>query len=123
MEGERFMDLVLQTSQIIRDMKLIQTGDKVVVAVSGGPDSMALLHVLHRLSVTQHYRLIVAHVNHQFRIEESEFEAQAVEQYAKELGVPFYGTAIDVPAYIRKHGGNTQAAARELRYGFLHDIA
>src|SRR5690554_2230387 len=103
MEGEGRMDLVLQTSQIVRDEKLIESGDKVVVAVSGGPDSMALLHVLHRLSITQHYRLIVAHVNHQFLIAESVLEAQAVEQYAKELGVPFFGTAIDVPAHIRKY--------------------
>jgi tRNA(Ile)-lysidine synthase len=123
MKGDRHMDLVLQTAQTIREERLLQAGDKVVVAVSGGPDSMALLHVLHRLSIVQEYQLIVAHVNHQFRGAESDLEAEAVERYADELGIPFCGIAIDVPAYVREHGGNTQAAARELRYGYLHDIA
>jgi tRNA(Ile)-lysidine synthase len=123
MEGVRNMDLVLQTAQTIRDEKLLHTGDIVVVAVSGGPDSMALLHILHRLSTNEQYRLAVAHVNHQFRGLESDLEAVAVQQYAEGLGIPFHGIAIDIPAYIRQHGGNAQAVARELRYRYLHDIA
>ncbi len=117
------MDLVLQTAQTIRDEKLLSSGAIVVIAVSGGPDSMALLHVMHRLSSAQNYKLIVAHVNHQFRGAESEQEAEAVEEYARTLSIPFRGTAIDVPAYVRKHGGNTQAAARQLRYQYLHEVA
>ncbi len=117
------MDLVLQTAQTIRDERLLTAGDKLVVAVSGGPDSMALLHVLNRLASAEEYQLIVAHVNHQFRGAESDIEAEAVEQYARGLSIPFFGVAIDVPAYVRKHGGNTQAAARHLRYQYLHEIA
>jgi len=117
------MDLILQTARTIREEQLLKSGDKLVVAVSGGPDSMALLHVMYRLSTAQNYSLIVAHVNHKFRGEESAREAETVKAYANELGIPFHGAAIDVPAYVREHGGNTQAAARELRYQFLHEVA
>lgn len=117
------MDLVLQTAQTIHEKGLLSPGDKLVIAVSGGPDSMALLHVMHRLSLANDYHLVVAHVNHQFRGAESDREAEAVEQYADKLSIPFCGIAIDVPAYVREHGGNTQAAARELRYRYLHEIA
>jgi tRNA(Ile)-lysidine synthase len=119
----RHMDLVLQTAQTIHEERLLSSGDKLVIAVSGGPDSMALLHVMYHLSIAHGYHLLVAHVNHMFRGAESDREAETVEQYAAELSIPFCGVAIDVPAYVREHGGNTQAAARELRYRYLHEMA
>src|SRR5690554_5229547 len=123
MEGVRRMDLVVQTARTIHEEGLLHSGDKVIVAVSGGPDSMALLHVLHRLSEAYNYHLIVAHVNHQLRGAESDQEAEGVERYASMLHIPFHGIAIDVPAHVQEHGGNTQAAAREHRYEYLHNIA
>jgi tRNA(Ile)-lysidine synthase len=117
------MDLVEQTERTIREEKLLQPGDKLVCAVSGGPDSMALAHVLYRLSIVHHYHLIAVNINHKIRGAESDEEAEVVEQFAAELGIPFCGRSIDVPAYVREHGGNTQAVARELRYLFLQETA
>jgi tRNA(Ile)-lysidine synthase len=99
-------------------------GDTIVVAVSGGPDSMALLHVLHYLAAPERYRLklIVAHVNHGFR-EESHEEAHMVARVAGELGLPCEMTKINMPAIIQHTGMNGQAAAREQRYAFLHHVA
>lgn len=98
-------------------------GDTIVVAVSGGPDSMALMHLLHSVSSEQELTLIAAHVNHGFRGEESERELQAVARYAQSLGIPCETATLDMPSYIEENRLNLQAAAREKRYEFLHDAA
>ncbi|GAA3411722.1 tRNA lysidine(34) synthetase TilS [Paenibacillus hodogayensis] len=94
-----------------------------MVAVSGGPDSMALLHVLARLAAKWRFGLIAAHVNHGFRVEESREEERIVAAYADSLGIPCDIGRFDLPAYIAGSGDNAQAAAREKRYAFLHDTA
>ncbi|WP_260115400.1 tRNA lysidine(34) synthetase TilS [Paenibacillus hexagrammi] len=107
----------------IREHQLIKRGNAVVVAVSGGPDSVALLHILFVLSGKYDWKLIVGHVNHSFRGAESDAEADYVAGLAAELGLPCEVGVIDMPAYIEEHGANTQAAAREKRYEFLHGVA
>lgn len=106
-----------------REEGLWQPGDTVVVAVSGGPDSMALLHMLWRLREPDQLQLAVAHVNHGFRPEESQREAEAVRQLSLQLGIPCEAASIDMPAYLAKTGKNPQLAARERRYAFLHEVA
>lgn len=98
-------------------------GETVVAAVSGGPDSMALLHLLHQISVKQDLRLICAHVNHGLRPEESAAEAKQVRAAAERLGIRFELGEPDVIGYKKRHGLGTQAAARELRYRFLIETA
>lgn len=117
------MELIRKAEQTIKLEKLFEPGDRIVVAVSGGPDSMALLHLLHRLSLHWEWQLVAGHVNHQFRKQESEREAEFVSNWAKELGVPCEVGVIDVPTYIRETGDNAQNAAREKRFGFLSEVA
>lgn len=117
------MELMRQVENSIRTEGLIRAGERIVVAVSGGPDSMALLHVLFVLSKPYHLQLVAAHVNHCFRGEESDLEAETVRRYAAELGIPCEIGRIDVPAYIQETGMNAQAAARTKRYGFLFETA
>lgn len=117
------MDLVEKVEQTIVKESLLQPGDSIVVAVSGGPDSIALLHILFLLSGKWKWRLAVAHVNHLFRPGESGREADFVRDFAGSLGLPCEIGVIDVPAYIRETGTNPQAAAREKRYRFLVDAA
>jgi tRNA(Ile)-lysidine synthase len=102
---------------------LWQPGDTIVAAVSGGPDSMALLHMLHAISQEQGLTLIAAHVNHGFRGEESDRELATVKAYAASLTVPCEAVTLDLPTYIEENRLNLQAAARERRYAFLHEIA
>ena len=93
--------------------------DTIIVAVSGGPDSVALLHIMHEIS--QHHmplKLICAHVHHGFRVESDE-EALMVERMAAKLDIPFVMEAVDVPAYMIESGKGTQEAARDKRYEFL----
>jgi tRNA(Ile)-lysidine synthase len=115
--------LVAAVEQRIKEEKLIEPGDGVVVAVSGGPDSVALLHVLFSLSGSYGWKLVVAHVNHQFRGDESDSEAAFVVELANRLGLPYEIGDIDVPAYIEETSLNGQVAAREKRYAFLHEVA
>nr|WP_231571339.1 hypoxanthine phosphoribosyltransferase [Paenibacillus sp. VKM B-2647] len=95
------------------------------MAVSGGPDSVALLHVLFALSKRPEWgwRLVVAHVEHGFRGAESAAEADYVGELAAELGLPFALKRLNMPAELAAAGGNAQALARERRYEFLHETA
>lgn len=98
-------------------------GGSVVAAVSGGPDSMALLHLLKVMSQLEPFKIVVAHVNHQFRGAESDAEAEMVRRTAGEWGIPFETAELALPAYIADTGMNSQSAAREKRYEFLKKVA
>ncbi len=98
-------------------------GNTVLVAVSGGPDSVCLLRVLHRLSASLGINLHVAHLDHMFRGKESADEALFVAELARQLGLPSTIEKIDVPAFCRVRGLPAQAGAREVRYGFLSRAA
>lgn len=117
------MDLSMQLHRIIEQDKLFAPGDRIVVAVSGGPDSTALLHLLFLLSARWGWSLLAAHANHGFRPEESEREAELVASQVKALGVPLAYRKLEVPARLTETGGNPQDVARELRYRFLIDTA
>ncbi|QJC50224.1 tRNA lysidine(34) synthetase TilS [Paenibacillus albicereus] len=105
------------------DERLWEPGDTVLVAVSGGPDSMALLHAVHMLSPQLGVRVAAAHADHGFRPEASAREAGTVRRYCAGLGIPCETAELDVPAHLAEHGGNKQAEARRLRYRFLLEAA
>jgi tRNA(Ile)-lysidine synthetase-like protein len=96
---------------------------RVVVAVSGGPDSLCLLHALHALRDDLRLQLHVAHLDHAFRGDESAAEAAFVATFARQLGLPATVERRDVPALVAHDGVNAQAAARAVRYGFLAEVA
>lgn len=108
-------------AEIIRH-KMVQPGDLVVVGVSGGPDSVALLHVLYCLRDELGISLHVAHLNHMFRGEEAEEDASFVQDLAAKLGIPCTVEERDVPAYARKNHLSSEVAAREARYRFFRDV-
>jgi tRNA(Ile)-lysidine synthase len=113
------MDLEARVRLAAERDGLWRPGDTILAAVSGGPDSTALLHLLWRLSGECGFALAAAHVNHGFRGEESEREAAFVRRLCEELGVPLDAVEYDLPSYIEETGMNAQAAAREKRYAFL----
>ena len=95
-----------------------------VVAVSGGPDSSALLHCLCRLKERHQLLLHVAHLNHNFRGEEAYGDARFVSDLARELGLDATVEERDVLAYQQQRRiSSFEQAARELRYSFLADVA
>lgn len=117
---EEWLEKVARTAA---EERLWTRGDTIVVGVSGGPDSVALLHTLHELAPRDDLTLIAAHVDHGFRGEESALEAEQVRVMARELGIPCESTYIDLPAYIEETGMNAQSAAREKRYAYFREIA
>lgn len=98
-------------------------GIAVLAAVSGGPDSMALLHLLRTMAEDTPFTIVVAHANHQFRGAESDAEEQLVGSVAGRWGLPFVSAALNVPGYMEETGMNAQSAARERRYRFLREAA
>ena len=93
--------------------------DLLVVAVSGGPDSLALLHALARTRRETSLGLHVAHLDHGLRGEESKADAAFVSKTCRGLGIDLTSDAVDTGAYRRAHRLSLEDAARRLRYGFL----
>lgn len=114
---------VKKAEKTIRSEGLLAAGERCVVALSGGPDSMALLHVLAQLAPSLGVSLVVAHVDHGLRPEEAEAEARLVREAAKELGLVCECGQVDVVACAREQGLSREHAARYLRYGFLQEVA
>ncbi len=114
---------VAEVQACIEAHAMLSPGAKVVVAVSGGADSMALLCALFQLRSVYDLTLMVAHINHQLRGAEAEQDALFVEQQAVRLGLPFYQTRVDVKALQRSSGMSLQHAARQLRYRFFHALS
>lgn len=102
---------------------LLRAGDRVVVACSGGPDSLALLHILWRLRPELGIELAAAHVDHQLRGTAGQADACFVREFCAALGVPCSVAVVDVPACVRASGKSVEEAARELRYRCLHRAA
>ncbi len=102
---------------------LLPPGSTVVVGVSGGPDSLCLLHVLKRLQTEGGFILHVAHLNHQLRGAEADADAAFVAALADEWGLPVTVEACDVAAHARAGKISVEEAAREVRYAFLADVA
>lgn len=107
----------------IRHSHMLSPGDSVICAVSGGRDSMALLHLMLELQDTLSVTVSAAHFNHQLRGEESLRDAEFVWQHCKRLGIPVFMGQGDVAAYAKTHGLGTEAAARTLRYEFLESLS
>ena len=107
--------------QVVKENNLISQDDKIVVAVSGGPDSMTLLKLLNELKKEINFEIVVAHVNHKIR-KESEKEKIYVENYCKNITVPFYYLEKDVISESKEHKMGIEEYARKIRYEFFYKV-
>jgi len=115
--------LIPAIRQIIDRHSLLPYSGTVVVGVSGGPDSLCLLHALHSLAPEYGIALHVAHLNHQLRDTDSDQDAKYVAQLAAGWGLPRTIEARDVAAYAAENRLAIEEAARQMRYGFLAEVA
>lgn len=107
----------------IEKNQLIQAGDRLLVAVSGGPDSMALLHWLWQQRSKLHITVRAIHLNHQFRGAEAVEDQNYVEETCLAWGVPCSSKAMNVSLYAKEHKLSKQVAARECRYHYFEQVA
>ena len=113
---------VAKVKNFIRANGLISTGDSVLAAVSGGPDSVALVNALVALRSELGFRLSAAHVNHGLRVEAPE-EEQFVLALCERLGLRCVVGRVDTRAFAAQCRSSLEEAARELRHGFLAEQA
>ncbi len=111
---------VLET---IKKYNLIEDGDKLVLAVSGGPDSISMLDILNRIRQEGIlvFEICVAHVNHMIR-EEAKEDEEYVRKYCEKNGIDFYSKSIDVQKLANNNKVGTEEAGRLVRYKFFDEI-
>ena len=102
---------------------LIRPGDRILCAVSGGADSMCLLHVLYTNREALGISVFAAHYNHSLRGEESERDCAFVSEFCEEHQIPLRTGKGDVASYAASHALGIEEAARTLRYAFLEEAA
>lgn len=107
----------------INQHKLIEKGDKIIVAISGGPDSVCLLHALYILREEYEIDLYGAHLNHNFRGIEAQVDAQYVSNLCEDLNIVCFIKSLDVPGYARENSLSPEEAGRILRYDFFEEVA
>ena len=100
---------------------LWKPGQKILTAVSGGPDSLALLLAFHEVAAAENLTLGCCVVNHKIRKEAAE-EAEFVSAVCRDLEIPCYAETVDVPAFRKAHGGSLETVARNLRYESLRRV-
>jgi len=116
-------DLLETVRNTIDHYGLLPRGGTVVVGVSGGPDSLCLLHVLRALAPEYGMTPHVAHLNHQLRSTDADEDAAFVQRLAADWGLPCTVESRDVTAYAERERLAIEEAARQMRYGFLAEVA
>ncbi len=114
--------LIKKVCRSLQKFGMIGSGERVLVALSGGPDSVALTHALVELAATEVFELRLAHLNHQLREDGDADEAFCAELAAR-LDLPFSSHRIDVAAEAQRNGYSLEEQARISRYRFLSETA
>ncbi len=112
--------LVVRVAAFIRRHRLVDPNDKVVVAVSGGADSLALLHILRAIDLP--LRLLAVYIDHGLRPSETPEERTTIAGCCQALAVPFLARSVDVRDLAARDGRGLEEAARKLRYQALEEI-
>lgn len=110
-----------EVGSLIEETALFTSKDRLLVACSGGVDSMALLHFLLEYRKKRPIQIVVAHVDHMLRGEVSAADRRFVESFCREHGLLCVSTAIPIQQIIEAEGGNVQAVCRKERYRFFEE--
>ncbi|MDQ0216181.1 tRNA(Ile)-lysidine synthase [Oikeobacillus pervagus] len=116
------LDYERKVKEFIERHQIIKQGDRIVVGVSGGPDSLSLLHYLAKRQERYQIRVYAAHLDHMFRGQQSYEELQFVRNFCEDLHIPYVCDRIDVSSYMEESGTGLQEGARKVRYQFLKEV-
>ena len=106
----------------INKFNMLKQNDNILVALSGGADSVTLLHLLNSLKEYS-FNIWVCHVNHQIRGQEAQRDEDFVRRLCKNLSIPLFVETINVPELSRKNGKSLEEMAREVRYNIFNKLA
>ena len=115
------MELINEVEEFCIKKHLISSGDRIVVGVSGGPDSLCLLTLLNQMSKRYDFKLFVVHINHSLR-DEADFEEEYVKKYCEKLDIEFFSKKIDILKISKEEKRSTEEVAREKRYEFFYEV-
>jgi len=113
------IDKVMNT---IEKYQMLAKGDKVIAGVSGGPDSMCLLHVLLGIRESLAIDIVAAHVNHSLRGEDADKDADYVEEFCRSNNIKFEFIKVDVHKISIERGTSEETAGRDIRYEFFERL-
>ncbi len=111
-------ELLQETAGFVRDKLNIKSNESILLAVSGGIDSMVMCDIMRKLNLD----LAIAHCNFSLRAEESDGDEQFVRDYAEACSIRFYSKKFNTLEYGRINGLSVQMAARELRYNWFEEL-
>lgn len=117
------MEIFQKIKETIKKHSMLSGGEDVLVALSGGPDSVFLLHVLNNLKEELKLDLHALYIDHGLRPDETPLEIEFCKKLCETLKLPFITKAVDVKSFAKERAMNRQAAARELRYKSLEETA
>ena len=106
----------------IQKNNMIKDGESVLVALSGGPDSVCLLHMLNRLSKEKNLKVYAAHLNHMIRGLDAFLDSLYVMKLCEKMDIPCFIKAIDVIGYCKENKMGVEDGARKLRYEIFEEI-
>ncbi len=110
--------MTVEFKKFISENKIIKPGDKILLTVSGGIDSMVMAH----LFLKQNYKMGIAHCNFSLRDDESDKDEELVRKFASDHGIPFFNIRFETKSYAKEKGLSVQMAARELRYKWFEEM-
>jgi len=117
--GGRMLDRILQ---YMKKYNMVEPGDKIIIGVSGGADSLALLNIFHEIKALFSLQLVAAHVHHGLRGKDADADAEFVEQICRDWQIPFYLKRADVRKLAADWGISEEEAGRRVRYEFFDQL-
>jgi len=109
--------------RFIKENELLSSGEKILIALSGGPDSVFLLHFLNKFKKKFKIKLGAAHINHCLRGKDSERDELFCKVICNELSIPFYLLRKDIKSYSKRNKFSLEVAGRKIRYEFFEKVA
>ena len=115
--------MIKKVTAFIDENRLLNNGDAVIVALSGGMDSVTLLHILYSVKELYNLNLHAAHLNHGIRGEEADRDEAFVRELCEGMGVPLHVRRADILAIAEKSGKSEELCGREARYAFFDELS
>ena len=117
------MNMMKKVLNFVKKNRIFEYGDRVILGVSGGADSVCMLHLLYSLQEELGITLYVVHVNHGIRKEEAERDAEFVRRISERLGLPYQVFHLNVPGIAREKKMSEEEAGRQARYEIFENVA